>query len=374
MNKQVKRGWRSGREIVNERGVTIQELFDYMKRGLQAYTNGHDKVVDCDFLLPVKRKLLAEINAEIKRDFAKPDVREISELEIKQMVQCRYNDITGGLFDHPKGCTLMSFNKMGNNSLSEVLDFQFKAVEVDEFFDSEYSQNHLPTYEEIQKGKERKAWDFIRDRGISQEIQDETYESLLDKELQSTMLNNRSRIRADSEENSNETDNSILSIILEDKSIIADLAGSEGTESERELKAWHISSRLVGSEEVRNVVNEYKQTHGIKSLEPSLPTAPQGQPEKPIEISAIPTEKQPEPETTPIVLGVSDYIETRRAEKVRDEIIAVELNDKAGTYRFSLVKTARSLCKEKGVNLSHSGWKMRGFRMVNAGRRMMNES
>jgi hypothetical protein len=83
------------------------------------------------------------------------------------------------------------------------------------------------------------------------------------------MFNNRSKIRAVSEENKNETDNSLLSIMLDNRSIIEDLAGTEGTENERE----YLISALVGCEEIQNAINEYNQTHPIPSAEIQNKTA-----------------------------------------------------------------------------------------------------
>jgi hypothetical protein len=273
--------WRTGREIVNDSGKTIHELFDYMKKGLQGYTESHDKIVDSDFLLPVRRKLLAELKEEVRRECASPDAIPLSESEKAYSVQCRYDGITGGLFDHPIGYALMSFNEMVNNSLSKVWDFQFKTVDVDEFFASEYSQNHLPSYEEIQKEKERKAWDSIKDRSVSEEIQKETYESLLQSEMQSLIRDFRLKIREDFEKNQNgttdeetqaEAADSFLNIALDNRQLIADLAGSVGTESEREKQKAYLISLLAGSEEVLNVINEYNQSHPLSEAEDSLQT------------------------------------------------------------------------------------------------------
>lgn len=250
MNEPVKPIWYSGQDIVNERGKTIYELFDLMKKGLQAYTNTHEKIVDCDFLLKPRRKLLEYITAEVGREFASLTGPPFSKDEINLTAKQRYNIWTGGILDHQIGCELMSFDEMVKNSLSEVWDFQFKTADVDKFFDNEYSQSHpLLSYEETQNEMERKAWDIISDlTGIGPE----EMQNAINKYYQSIMVNNRAIIRAGSEESQNGTADPLLSIIVNNRSIIADLAGSKGTESERELKASYLISTLAGSEEIQN--------------------------------------------------------------------------------------------------------------------------
>jgi hypothetical protein len=264
MKELVKTKWCSGKNIVEDRGITIYELFDLMKNGLQAYTEAHEKVVDDAFILKPRQKLLEYIKAEVKREFA---TTPRSEFEIDWVVQLRYHDRTGGILDHPTGYKLMSFDEIVNNSLSKVWDFQFKTVDVDMFFDNEYNHSRpFPSYEEIQKEKERKVWELISDlTGVSPEkIQNVTADA-----LQSEMFNNRSTIRAGSEENRNETDNSLLSIMVDNRSIIENLAGTEGTEGERE----YLTSVLAGSEEIQNAINEYNQTDPIPSVEIQNKTA-----------------------------------------------------------------------------------------------------
>lgn len=79
-------------------------------------------------------------------------------------------------------------------------------------------------------------------------------------------------------------------------------------------------------------------------------------------------------ETKPQLLDVDAYINKRRGEGACDEIIAVELNDEKGEYRLSYVKLAQALTREKGINISNGGWKMRGFRLCKDGKAMMGNS
>ena len=67
------------------------------------------------------------------------------------------------------------------------------------------------------------------------------------------------------EEQSSEKENSLIGVILDNRSVISDLANTRGTEGEREYQASNLINLLAGSEEIKNAAKEYKQTHGETS-------------------------------------------------------------------------------------------------------------
>lgn len=345
MNEPVKPGWRSGKDIVTERGITIYELFDLMKKGLQAYTESHKKVVDSDFLLKIKTRLFAEIKEEIRRDLAKPDAIPMSEAEKEFVAQCRYDAITQGIFDHPKGgLSLESFNTLLKESLSKVWDYQFKAVDLVEFLDAVEKQG-LPSYEEIQKEKEQKAWFLIKDRSIPEDIKKESDETL----LRNQFLENREKIAGMAfEDIQNEPDNSFLNIALANRTIISELAYSKLPPDEKELKTWYLINALAGSEEIQNEIAD-----------------PQKQQEQDFKEEA---EEQGTPD-------VSDYVKSRSAKGAHQDIIAYELHDPKGEFKLTYAQVARELGLGKDIQENQfDARKKRGERACKRGKKILQES
>lgn len=292
--RDVKSGWCSAQDIVNEHGITVYELFEHIRVGLPAYTNTHNKVVNSDYLLDVKKVLLEYFKAQVKNEY--PD-RHLHEYEIDVLAKHKYDIRFKEIFDHPQGIELISFNELLRNSLSDVWTFQFKTADVDRFF--ELDQQILQSDDNILKEQEQQTWKMASAIiEVSSEEIKRVAADYVREDLQNIMTKNREVIRTKAEEEGSEADNSLLSIILDNRSTISELANSEGTEGDRELKAFHLISALAESEEVRNAVHEYNQNHSTKASETSLPHAMQEQPEKPIGITTIPTDKQPELETT----------------------------------------------------------------------------
>jgi hypothetical protein len=119
-------------------------------------------------------------------------------------------------------------------------------------------------------------------------------------------------------------------------------------------------------------VKKYMRAHGISPLEPSLPATPQGQPEKPIKISTIPTEKQPEPETTPQKVDVNDYIKGQRDINIQEKIIAWELHNPGGAFRLTHLAVARALGLGNDLNEKQiDALKQRGKRACDKGKVML---
>ncbi|HQO64733.1 MAG TPA: hypothetical protein PK528_14075, partial [Syntrophorhabdus sp.] len=285
-----------------------------------------------DYLLDIKRSILDYIKAEVNLEFAK-DPR--SEFETDWVVQLRYN-LIGELFDPHKGTEYISFAEMVKDSLSLVWDFQFKSVDVDTFFNNEDNRSHpLPSYEEIQKEKERRAWQDVSDKnGISLEkIRRVTNDNLL-----GIMRDNRSRILVGSEQDESETEKSLLQIILDNRSIIADLAASRGTEVERELNTCYVSSLLAGSQEVHNAVNQYEQTHPLPSEGIQNKAGdPQTQQRQDFKEEA---KENKDPDT---------FIQSLQVSYVNDTGISIKIGDKQGKDYT---------CKEMGFKSSENGWKL----------------
>lgn len=150
-NELVKPRWYSGRDIVDERGITIYELFDYMKKGLQAYTGtveDRKKVVDSDFLLKERRYPLAHIEEQLKLTASLIPDLPLSEDARKFQAELRWGLQPEEILNRPKYYEeLISFDEMANNDISKVLDFQFKAVDIDKFVNEDKQSPPLPSEE-----------------------------------------------------------------------------------------------------------------------------------------------------------------------------------------------------------------------------------
>ena len=364
--KDIKSGWCSAQDIVNEHGITIYELFDYIKKGLPTYTKTHKEVFDGDFLSAIKKNLLIYFTAKVKDEHQD---HLLDEDKIYSLAEYEYNIRFRDIFEHPQGKELISFNELLRNTLSDVWTFQFKTADVDQFFGS--NRHAVRSYDEILVEKEQQAWHKASEIiGIGSEEIKRVAADYVREDLQNIMTKNRQVIRTKAEDGGSEADNSLLSIILDNRSTISELANSEGTEGERELKAFHLISALAESEEVQKAVHEYHQSHSTKASETSLPHAMQEQPEKPIGTTTIPTDKQPELET----LEVSDYIKGRRKEGVDDDIIAYELHNPKGTYRLTYLEVTRALGKNENSNESQVlALKKRGERACKQGEKKLQE-
>jgi len=456
MGEIIKPGWCSGKDIVKDRGITIFELFEYIKIGLPAYTRDHEAIADSDYLVSIKKVLLDYFNAKIKHEHQNYHPKKY---EIEALAKYEYKIRFDEIFDHPHGIKLLSFNELLKNTLAEVWTFQFKTSDVDKFFEFVTNENNvLPSYGKIIKEKELQAWGLVSEimEVRSEEIQKVTADALQnemfhnrstnwagseeslnvmneynhppgiktsepshtpalqeqpekkrkpehkDKKLshsgddnkiaiirakileqidqcqakkeslscdtlQSEIFKNRSMILAGSEGQRSETDNTLLSIILDNRSTIADLANTRGSEGEREFQALNLISLLAGAEEVQNTVNEYKQTHCINPMEPSAPLA-----SKEHAVAAENEEKDSKQADINDPMNPKDYIMKRKNEGVKNEIIACELHD---NFKHSYKKIAIELNLASDLNKDQNGTiKMRGKRYCDNGRLLLKKS
>jgi hypothetical protein len=153
-NELLKPGYYTGQYFVTQLGIKGFELFDLMKKGLQAYTSTGKKVVDSDPLPRGKRQSLDQVEANQR---AKQNARVIgepgsssgspcSEDDIKWSARRIYNNQSLEILNPPKNCVLMSFtlpinDERANEVISKVLWFQFRSVDVVKFA-NEYSKIH----------------------------------------------------------------------------------------------------------------------------------------------------------------------------------------------------------------------------------------
>jgi len=413
--------------MVNDHGISIFELFEYIKTGLPAYTHDHEAVVDSDYLVNIKKVLLNYFSAKIMNEHQnhQPNNFEIDALAKHEYKIRRFDSI----FDRPHGIKLLSFNELLKNNLSEVWTFQFKTTDVIKFFDFVSNKsNALPSYDEIIKEKELQAWKMVSEilEVSSEEIQkvnaddlqnemwgepkenmstrdeykptpgtktsepsfpptpqerpknqpktegkrkNRSYSKIVQAKIleqidqcqtkkeplvydaaQSKMLKNQSMIRADFEKEKSETDNSLIGTILDNRSAISDLANTRGTEGEREYQVLNLIDLLAGSEEIKNAVNEYKQTHG--------------------ETSTTPTENLSRtPETKEEKQNVDDFIKQQRQQNVNFKVIAALIKQK---YGLSALDIARKLRLGAGLNEAQiDTLRQRGQRAINKGKKQL---
>jgi hypothetical protein len=73
-------------------------------------------------------------------------------------------------------------------------------------------------------------------------------------------------------------------------------------------------------------------------------------------------------------LDMDAYIEKRRTEGIKDEIIAVELHDEKGNFKLSYLETARELGFDKNLNATQiDAIKHRGMRACNKGKALLQK-
>jgi hypothetical protein len=426
MTEVVNPGWCSSADMVNDHGISIFELFEYIKTGLPAYTYDHEAVVDSDYLVNIKKVLHNYFRAKIKNEHHN---RQPHNFEMDALVKYEYKIRFDKIFDHPDRIKLLSFNELLKNTLSEVWAFQFKINEVVKFFDVvSNNRNAMPSYDDIVKEKELQAWEVVSEilEVSSEEIQkvaaaalrNETWgsseeimstkneynpspsvrniepslpptpqkrpenqpklegkrkkrsssnideakileqidqcqtkkESLVYDAAQSKMLKNRSMILAGFEEQSSEKDNSLIGIILDNRSAISDLVNTRGTEGEREYQASNLINLLAGSEEIKNAGNEYKQTHG--------------------ETSTMHKENlSKEPETKEERQNIDDFIKQKRQQREKVVVIAAQLKQE---YGLTALEIARKLKLGEDLNPTQlEALRQRGQRAITRGKRQI---
>jgi hypothetical protein len=168
MNEPVKpvKLWYTGKEIVDEYGIKDFQLFDLLKKGLQAYTKTGKKVVDRASLPKDRRHSLKyyeniaqlEIGAEqTGKVITGKDVwhnrPKRSADEIMQDFRRQYYSQPEEILNDPKGCESISFTLPDGDigritAIQKALNFQFKAVDVIKFFKNEES-HPLPSEETL---------------------------------------------------------------------------------------------------------------------------------------------------------------------------------------------------------------------------------
>lgn len=115
---------------------------------------------------------------------------------------------------------------------------------------------------------EKQAWVVVSAiMEVSPEEIQQVVTTAVNDDLRSRMMRNRMAIQTGDEYSSHETDNSLLSIILDNRATISDLANTRGTDGEREFQSLNLIRLLTGSEEVQKTVNEYNQSHPLSDKE-----------------------------------------------------------------------------------------------------------
>lgn len=136
----------TGRQVVERFRLLDFEIFDLLKKGLQAYTDTGKRVVDSDSLPKGKRWSLEFIEGTER---AKQNARVIcgpglslgrswSENEIKREAKRIYDRQPLEILNPPKDCfpfsfTLPDYDKSRKEAISTALGFLFKPKDVEEF-------------------------------------------------------------------------------------------------------------------------------------------------------------------------------------------------------------------------------------------------
>lgn len=199
MQEFVKSGWCSAQDIVNDQGITIYELFDYIKIGLQAYTITHDEVVDSDYLLDIKRKLLIYFTAKVKKEHQ--GYYLLDDDKMYALADHEYNIRFRDIFDYPQRTAYISFSELLKKSLAEVWTFQFKTSDVDKFFSSALNQyDALPSHDKFLQEKEQQAWKVVSEKmDVSPEEIKMVAADFIRDDLQDIFTNNRAAINGKTE-------------------------------------------------------------------------------------------------------------------------------------------------------------------------------
>ncbi len=189
MNEPVKPRWYTGQRIVTDCGIESFELFDLMKKGLQAYTHTGKRVVDSDSLPKGKRLSLEQVE-RYQRSKQKASVlggpgttsRPRSEYEIKGIAKRIYDAQSMEILNPPEDCKIMSFTLSSNdkeaaNAISKVLSFKFKYDDIVKF-KHECRQAHIVAPQETHtEPADPKNQSEIGGRKEANEIKD--YESFI---------------------------------------------------------------------------------------------------------------------------------------------------------------------------------------------------
>jgi len=193
MEKFAKHGWQSGQDIVNDREITLYELFSYIKAGLPAYTHDHKIIIDSDYLTDIKKILLNYFRAKAKNEH-----RDRNDLEIDLVAQYECKARCPEIFNDPPETKLLSFTELLNNTLVDVWKFQFKISDVIKFFSTK--TNDLISYDKTIKKKQSHVWNIIRTTldVPHSEIQRIAAASI-ENDLRNIMINNRKALQENAE-------------------------------------------------------------------------------------------------------------------------------------------------------------------------------
>jgi hypothetical protein len=159
--------WISGKELIEYWDIRDFELFDLMKKGLQAYNSYGKKITDSDSLERAPRYTLDQTEGLIRgievtrRVLGKPGTfqRPRSEWEIKAEARKAYEAQSLEIVNPPKDHELMSFSipqnrKMADKMLSMGRSFLFRIEEALNF-EKEQGLNGLSNYLEISPPKQK---------------------------------------------------------------------------------------------------------------------------------------------------------------------------------------------------------------------------
>jgi len=142
--------WCTGQELITQFDLQDFELFDLLRKGLQAYTYDGKKVINSDSLPKGRRFSLeffegtirAKLNARVLGGPGTTMRPHPSESEIKQEALLAHNRQLLEILDPPKNCFIFSFtlpdnDKERKNAIITALNFTFKSEDVLKYFSND---------------------------------------------------------------------------------------------------------------------------------------------------------------------------------------------------------------------------------------------
>lgn len=159
----MQKRWYTGHELVERWELQTFEIYEFMKKGLQAYTQYGKKIInEKDCIVAVKKRSLKSLERMIREKSVKTPFRSLDSVgftivtptdhDIKQLAkkifkgQPKFERISP-----PSNCVAIDFSLTddeaeASNKISEAIQYRFKAVDVEAF-----EKQHMNVIEELKK-------------------------------------------------------------------------------------------------------------------------------------------------------------------------------------------------------------------------------
>ena len=172
----------TGRQVIERFHLLDFEIFDLLKKGLQAYTDTGKKIVDSDSLPRGRRQSLDQVEANQRAKINAGSVlggscRRWSEDEIKSQAKRIYNSQCLEILNPPKDCypfsfTLPDHDKSRKEAISTALGFIFKPKDVEEY---EQAQGIGPSLSPTQQTEPNRPTETTTQAGQRKSDQDNAF-------------------------------------------------------------------------------------------------------------------------------------------------------------------------------------------------------